>query len=190
MIDNRSLSSSSFSLIQCCAVLSIKTCSEWETRHLPYCLLPNSLDIRDSYSFPCSKSSLKNIWTVLCNVPGSLCLAFHPHDTFVLNKTNVFMSSWDIMFFQLWSFLLFSQVSSHWASSVVLKTQGCTAAETFLCWLEWKNGSMCPGADIPVYAFPYTGLFYTSLTLLSRSACWSHLAHSLLLKNLPSCLFI
>lgn len=71
----------------------------------------------------------------------------------------------------------------------MLKAQVCTAAET-LCWVEWKNGFMCPGADIPVYASPYIWLFYTSLTLISRSACWSHLAHSFLLKTcLPVCSF-
>lgn len=78
------------------------------------------------------------------------------------------------MFFSALIFLLFSQVSSHWALSVVLKTQVCTAAETFCA--EWSEKmASCALELIFLFMHPHTLDFFThtrqSLTLISRSAC-------------------
>lgn len=101
-----------------------------------YCLIPSAWGT--AILSPVVRNLLKifELFFVMFLFPCVLPSTLQPCDTFGLNKTSVFSSSQEIMFFQLWSFLFFSQVSSHGSSSVVLKAQLCTLAEAFLHWVE------------------------------------------------------
>lgn len=66
----------------------------------------------------------------------------------------------------------------------MLKTRVCTGAETLLREVKVASWAL---ELIFLFMHPHTfDFFYISLTLISGSACWSHLAHSFLLKNLLS----